>query len=132
VKKPRASARGILAFSHKASLICCIYNVYGHEEGGQEFIVMRLAERLNDFDGYLGTEMNLILTKMRHEGKDVINLGLGDPDVIPTEHMRQTLAEACLSPDHHHYPSFYSPMPLKEAIAGWYQKPLWRESRSND
>jgi LL-diaminopimelate aminotransferase len=82
---------------------------------------MRLADRLNDFEGYLGTEMNLVLTKMRQEGKDVINLGLGDPDVIPTEHMRQTLAEACLSPDHHHYPSFYSPMPLKAAIAGWYE-----------
>jgi LL-diaminopimelate aminotransferase len=35
--------------------------------------------------------------------------------------MRQTLAEACLNPDHHHYPSFYAPAPLKEAIAGWYE-----------
>lgn len=82
---------------------------------------MKLAKRLHDFEGYLGTEMNLILTRMRQEGKDVINLGLGDPDVIPTEHMRQTLAEACLNPDHHHYPSFYPPAPLKEAIAGWYE-----------
>jgi aspartate/methionine/tyrosine aminotransferase len=59
---------------------------------------MKLAERLNDFEAYLGTAMNVILTKMKDEGKDVINLGLGDPDVIPPEHMRQSLADACFDP----------------------------------
>ncbi len=83
---------------------------------------MKLANRLDDFEAYLGTAMNVILTKMKDEGKDVINLGLGDPDVIPPEHMRQSLSVACFNPDNHHYPSFYSPMPLKESIAGWYER----------
>ena len=83
---------------------------------------MKTAKRLNDFEAYLGTAMNVILTRMRKEGKDVINLGLGDPDVIPPENQRQALADACASPDNHHYPSFYSPMPLKEAIASWYKR----------
>ena len=83
---------------------------------------MKLADRLNDFDAYLGTAMNLILTKMKDQGKDVINLGLGDPDVTPPEHMRRSLADACYAPDSHHYPSFYSPMPLKEGIANWYEE----------
>lgn len=83
---------------------------------------MHLAKRLNAFEAYLGTAMNLILTRMREEGKDVINLGLGDPDVIPPEPMRKSLADACYHHDSHHYPSFYSPMPLKEAIAGWYER----------
>ena len=83
---------------------------------------MRVAKRLSDFEAYLGTSMNLILTKMKEEGRDVINLGLGDPDVVPPEHMRKSLADACYDPDNHHYPSFYSPMPLKEAIAGWYER----------
>ncbi len=56
---------------------------------------MKLANRLNDFEAYLGTAMNLILTKMKDEGKNVINLGLGDPDVIPPAHMRQSLSDAC-------------------------------------
>jgi len=83
---------------------------------------MQLASRLNDFEAYLGTAMNVILTKMKDEGKDVINLGLGDPDVIPPEHMRRSLSDACFDPDSHHYPSFYSPMPLKEAISAWYER----------
>jgi LL-diaminopimelate aminotransferase len=83
---------------------------------------MKLSNRMNTFDAYLGTAMNLILTKMRTEGKDVINLGLGDPDVQPPEHLRRALADACLDVNHHHYPSFYSPRPLKEAMASWYQR----------
>jgi len=82
---------------------------------------MRIAKRLNEFEAYLGTAMNLILTKMKEEGRDVINLGLGDPDVVPPEHMRKALSDACYDPDNHHYPSFYSPMPLKEAITEWYE-----------
>ena len=83
---------------------------------------MRLAERLKEFDAYLGTEMNMRLTRMRAEGRDVINLGLGDPDVQPSEGQRQTLADACLDVNSHHYPSFYSPKPFKDAIAGWYRR----------
>ncbi len=83
---------------------------------------MKLANRLGEFEAYLGTAMNLILTRMREEGKDVINLGLGDPDVRPPEPMRKALAEACYDREHHHYPSFYSPRPLKEAMARWYQR----------
>jgi LL-diaminopimelate aminotransferase len=40
----------------------------------------------------------------------------------PPDDQRQALADACMDVDHHHYPSFYSPMPFKEAIAGWYQR----------
>ncbi len=83
---------------------------------------MRLAERLKGFDAYLGTEMNMRLTRMRAEGKDIINLGLGDPDVQPSESQRQTLAHACLDVNSHHYPSFYSLKPFKEAIADWYRR----------
>jgi LL-diaminopimelate aminotransferase len=66
--------------------------------------------------------MNMRLTRMREEGKDVINLGVGDPDVQPSEAQRRSLAEACLDEAGHHYPSFYSPRPLKEAMAGWYRR----------
>jgi LL-diaminopimelate aminotransferase len=83
---------------------------------------MKVAKRLNSFEAYLGTTMNLTLTRMRQEGKDVINLGLGDPDVIPPEHMRKALADACYAPDSHHYPSFYPDEPLKNAIAAWYEQ----------
>jgi len=81
---------------------------------------MHVAKRLEQFKAYLGTEMNVRLTRMREEGRDVINLGLGDPDVTPPPHLLSALQDAVGDPGHHHYPSFYSNRPLKEAIAGWY------------
>ena len=83
---------------------------------------MNLAKRMDQFKGYLGTEMNMRLTKMREEGRDVINLGLGDPDVTPPPHLLEALRDAVCDPNHHHYPSFYSNRPLKEAISNWYQR----------
>ena len=83
---------------------------------------MHVAKRLEEFKAYLGTEMNARLTKMREEGRDVINLGLGDPDVTPPPHLLAALGEAVSAPENHHYPSFYSNRPLKEAIAGWYRR----------
>ncbi|MFO8090383.1 MAG: aminotransferase class I/II-fold pyridoxal phosphate-dependent enzyme [Desulfatiglandaceae bacterium] len=83
---------------------------------------MMLSRKMGSFDAYLGTAMNVILTRMKEEGKDVINLGLGDPDVTPPESQRKALADACMAPENHHYPSFYSPRMLKEAIASWYER----------
>ena len=83
---------------------------------------MKLAQRMDHFNAYLGTEMNVRLTKMKEEGKDVINLGLGDPDVTPPQHLLDALREAVCEPHHHHYPSFYSMRPLRTAIADWYQR----------
>jgi LL-diaminopimelate aminotransferase len=83
---------------------------------------MKLAERMDLFQSYFGTEMNIILTRMIEEGKDVINLGLGDPDVTPPQRLRETLAETCLKEENHHYPSYYSQVPLKKAISEWYMR----------
>jgi len=83
---------------------------------------MLLSNRMGLFNAYLGTEMNALLTQMKAEGKDVINLGLGDPDVTPPPHLLEALREAVSRPENHHYPSFYSLMPLKEAMAGWYRR----------
>ena len=83
---------------------------------------MNLAKRIGQFKGYLGPEMNARLTKMKEEGRDVINLGLGDPDVTPPPHLLDVLRDAVCNPNHHHYPSFYSNSPLKDAIAGWYER----------
>lgn len=83
---------------------------------------MQVASRLDLFKSYLGKEMNMRFLKMHQEARDVINLGLGDPDFSPPEHILQVLRDSVSRPDYHHYPSFYANKPLREAISGWY----WR------
>ena len=83
---------------------------------------MQTADKLNNFKAYLGPAMNQKLSVMRAEGRDVINLGLGDPDVTPPEHQLTALAEAVSNPDNHHYPSAYPIKPFYDAIADWYKR----------
>ncbi len=84
---------------------------------------MKLAQKLDSFKAYAGPAMNQKLAKMRdEEGKDIINLGLGDPDVSPREHQLKALVEAAGNPDNHHYPSAYPIKPFYEAVASWYEK----------
>lgn len=83
---------------------------------------MRTANRLNQFEAYAGPAMNQKIALMRAEGRDVINLGLGDPDTSPTERQLQALKEAVSDPNNHHYPSAYPIQPFYEAIAGWYKR----------
>ncbi len=83
---------------------------------------MKFSKKLDLIEGVLTVEMNMRLTRLKEEGRDVINLGVGDPDFPPPESIRRVLRDGVDHPDYHHYPSFYSLQPLKEAIAGWYQR----------
>ncbi|MBM4329928.1 MAG: aminotransferase class I/II-fold pyridoxal phosphate-dependent enzyme [Deltaproteobacteria bacterium] len=83
---------------------------------------MQIAKRMEAITGMLAMEMNMRLARMKQEGRDVINLGVGDPDFTPPEHLLKTLGEAVSHPDFHHYPSCYPNQPLKDAIAGWYKR----------
>ena len=73
---------------------------------------MKTAAKLNNFDAYAGPAMNQKIALMIAEGRDVINLGLGDPDVTPTEHQLKALTEAVSNPNNHHYPSAYPIKPF--------------------
>jgi len=83
---------------------------------------LQTADKLNNFKAYLGPEMNQKLAVMRAEGRDVINLGLGDPDFHPPEHLLRALAEAISNPEDHHYPSAYPLKTFYESIANWYKR----------
>lgn len=83
---------------------------------------MKIAHRLDPLQGVLVMEMNMRLARLKQEGKDIINLGVGDPDFPPPINLLKILEEAVRNPDYHHYPSSYPNQPLREAIAQWYKR----------
>jgi len=83
---------------------------------------MKTADRLDNFKAYLGPAMNQKIALMKADGRDIINLGLGDPDTTPPEHILTALNDAVTNPNNHHYPSAYPIQPLYQAIADWYKK----------
>ena len=80
------------------------------------------AERLKQLPPYLFVELDKAKRKLLSEGKDVIDLGVGDPDLPSPAHVLAALKKAADDPANHRY-SFTEGIPeLRQAIAGWYQR----------
>jgi aspartate/methionine/tyrosine aminotransferase len=52
----------------------------------------------------------------------VLNLGIGDPDMTPSDETWNTLKEACIHPKSHGYQSYQGIPALRESFARWYKK----------
>ncbi|MFH0966375.1 MAG: LL-diaminopimelate aminotransferase [Methanobacteriota archaeon] len=80
------------------------------------------AKRIDNLPPYLFARIDEMKAKKRAEGVDVIDLGVGDPDLPTPPHIVQALIDAAKNPDNHHYPSYLGMQSFREAVAGWYQK----------
>ncbi|CAG4990378.1 LL-diaminopimelate aminotransferase [Dyadobacter sp. CECT 9275] len=58
--------------------------------------------------------------KLLAEGHDVINLGIGNPDMMPSEQTIQALANAALKPQAHGYQPYVGTPAYRNAIASFY------------
>lgn len=58
---------------------------------------------------------------MKSRGLDVINLGIGSPDLPPSPETIEALSNSAHNPKHHAYQSYVGLPALRQAFAGWYQ-----------
>ncbi|MBI3997185.1 MAG: LL-diaminopimelate aminotransferase [Candidatus Omnitrophica bacterium] len=80
------------------------------------------AARLKQLPPYLFVEIDKAKRRLQAEGKDVIDLGVGDPDVPTPAHIIDALKRTVDEPGNHRY-SFTEGMPeLRAAIAAWYER----------
>ncbi len=70
---------------------------------------------------YFSTKLKQI-DEMRASGIDVINLGIGSPDMVPSENTINRLITEVKRPDVHGYQSYIGILPLRKAFAEWYLK----------
>lgn len=69
---------------------------------------------------YYFSRNNRRLDAMRKSGVDVINLGIGSPDMPPADNVINTLAEAAKLPNVHGYQPYVGIPELRSAYAKWY------------
>lgn len=81
-----------------------------------------LAERLKKLPPYLFAEIDKKKQDARARGVDVIDLGIGDPDLPTPPHVIQTAQQAALDPANHRYPSYEGMPAFRQAVADWYAK----------
>lgn len=80
------------------------------------------AERLNSVsEYYFSTKLKEIAT-LNAAGKNIISLGIGSPDMPPSNETIEALCAEAHKSDVHGYQSYVGIPELREALAGFYQK----------
>jgi LL-diaminopimelate aminotransferase len=82
---------------------------------------MQTAKRISLVNEYYFSTKLKQIAQMNAEGKRVINLGIGSPDLPPSAATIETLATASSHPKNHAYQSYVGLPALREAFAKWYQ-----------
>src|SRR5207249_10940112 len=64
---------------------------------------------------------DLLKTKARARGEDVIDLGMGNPDMPTPKHIVDKLVEAAKNPKNHRYSASRGITRLRKAMSMWYR-----------
>ena len=67
---------------------------------------IKWAKRIEELPPYLFAEIDRKKNELIEKGVDVIDLGVGDPDIPTPDHIIESLREAAGNPEHHRYPSY--------------------------
>jgi len=81
----------------------------------------RFAKRILDLPPYLFAELDRAKAELQAEGKEVISLGVGDPDTPTPGPIIEALKREAQEPANHRYPSYEGLLSFREAVAGWYE-----------
>ena len=82
--------------------------------------IFEKAERLNKLPPYLFKEIDRKKAEVMARGVDIIDLGVGDPDLPTPPHIIEALNRAVHDPANHRYPSYSGMGGFKETVAQWY------------
>lgn len=83
---------------------------------------MKLSSRLDGINEYYFSQKLREIEVMNNEGKNVINLGIGSPDLPPHPSVIETLQAESAKSTTHAYQNYKGSAILRNAIADWYLK----------
>ena len=84
--------------------------------------VFEFAQRLKQLPPYLFQEIDRVKEEVKARGVDIIDLGVGDPDLPTPDFIIAALQHAVEDPSTHRYPSYSGMNDFREAVARWYQR----------
>ncbi len=83
---------------------------------------MKTSKRLEGIGEYYFSSKLREIEELNKAGKDIINLGIGSPDIPPHPEVIRTLQEEAAKPGVHAYQSYKGSPVLRKAISDWYEK----------
>ncbi|OQX60562.1 MAG: alanine transaminase [Desulfococcus sp. 4484_241] len=78
--------------------------------------------RLDRLPPYVFATVNAIKMEARRAGRDIIDLGMGNPDLPTPPHIVEKLVEAARKPHNHRYSASMGIRKLRMAISDWYKR----------
>jgi LL-diaminopimelate aminotransferase len=84
--------------------------------------MFKQAERISQLPPYLFKEIDENKNQVMAKGVDIIDLGIGDPDLPTPAHIIEAMADAVKDPANHRYPSYSGMEGFRYAIAEWYRR----------
>jgi LL-diaminopimelate aminotransferase len=83
---------------------------------------MRFSQRLQKMPVYVFAGFARTIAEKRAAGIQVINLGIGDPDLPAPNHVLDALCNAAREPANQKYPDYFGQPFFREAVASWYER----------
>jgi len=78
--------------------------------------------RITRLPPYVFAEVNKIKMELRRKGEDIIDLGMGNPDMPTPKHIVDKLLEASTKAHNHRYSASMGIFKLRQAICDWYKR----------
>ena len=85
-------------------------------------MIVKPADRTGNVQEYYFSQKLAQIDKMRRDGHDIINLGIGSPDQPPSENTVSTLIAEAKKSTSHGYQSYSGIPGLRKAFSDWYIK----------
>ena len=84
--------------------------------------MIKPAQRLNDIEEYYFSTKLREISKLNASGKNIINMGIGNPDLSPPENVTNALKKATKDNDSHKYQPYKGINQLRTSISDFYKK----------
>ena len=85
-------------------------------------MTIKPAERLNSVSEYYFSKKLKEVAEMNAKGMNVISLGVGSPDLPPSQETIDTLSKSAAEANTHGYQPYVGIPELRKAFADWYKK----------
>ena len=83
---------------------------------------MQGFRRMDRLPPYMFKVVDKLKIDMRREGVDIVDLGMGNPDLPTPRHIVEKLIEAAEKPQNYRYSASAGITKLRQAIADWYKR----------
>jgi len=83
---------------------------------------MQEFRRMSRLPPYVFSIVNKIKMDARHRGEDIVDFGMGNPDIPTPKHIVDKLIESAKKGHNHRYSASMGITKLREAICNWYRR----------